>query len=166
MSGACAGMGVVATSRDPLRVRGEPVWRVPPLALPAAADELSVVELARHEAIRLFADRAAAVRPGFELDSDNSGAVVRLCRTLDGMPLAIELAAARVGALSVEQIAGRLSGRFQLLASGDRTAPARQQTFRAAVDWGYELLTQPQPVLLRRPPGVFRLELGKAQPGR
>ncbi len=111
---------------------------------------MSVAELARHEAIRLFADRAAAVRPGFELDSDNSGAVVRLCRTLDGMPLAIELAAARVGALSVEQIAGRLSRRFQLLASGDRTAPARQQTLRAAVDWSYELLTEPEQVLLRR----------------
>ncbi len=146
----CPGMRVIATSREPLRVRGETVWRVPPLALPAAAHELPAGELARHEAIRLFADRAAAVRPGFALDADNSGAVVRLCRTLDGMPLAIELAAARVGALSVEQIAARLSDRFQLLASGDRTAPPRQQTLRAAVDWSYELLTEPEQVLLRR----------------
>jgi predicted ATPase/DNA-binding CsgD family transcriptional regulator len=145
----CPGMRVIATSREPLRVRGETVWRVPPLELPAAGD-LTPGELAAHEAVRLFADRAAAVRPGFTLDADNAPAVVRLCRTLDGMPLAIELAAARVGALSVEQIAARLGDRFQLLASGDRTAPARQQTLRAAVDWSYGLLTEPEQVLLRR----------------
>jgi predicted ATPase/DNA-binding CsgD family transcriptional regulator len=146
----CAGLRVIATSREPLRVRGETVWRVPPLALPAATKELPAGDLMQHEAIRLFADRAAAVRPGFTLDGDNSGAVLRLCRTLDGMPLAIELAAARVGALSVEQIAARLGDRFQLLASGDRAAPPRQQTLRAAVDWSYELLTEPEQVLLRR----------------
>ena len=144
------GVRVIATSREPLRVRGETVWRVPPLELPAAADGLTPGELAGHEAIRLFADRAAAVRPGFALDAANSAAVVRLCRTLDGMPLAIELAAARVGALSVEQIAARLGDRFGLLASGDRTAPLRQQTLRAAVDWSYELLTGPEQLLLRR----------------
>jgi len=146
----CPGLRVIATSREPLRVRGETVWRVPPLALPPAADRLPAAELARQEAIRLFADRAAAVRPGFTLNAGNSDAVVRLCRTLDGMPLAIELAAARVGALSAEQIAARLGDRFQLLASGDRTAPARQQTLRAAVDWSFELLTEPEQVLLRR----------------
>jgi len=147
----CPGLRVIATSREPLRVRGETVWRVPPLELPAAADgDLSAGDLAGHEAIRLFADRAAAVRPGFVLDARNAGAVARLCRTLDGMPLAIELAAARVGALSVEQIAARLGDRFQLLASGIRTAPVRQQTLRAAVDWSYELLTGPEQVLLRR----------------
>ncbi len=148
--GGCPGLRVITTSREPLRVRGETVWRVPPLALPVATDELGAGDLAQHEAIQLFADRAAAVRPGFTLGADNSGAVARLCRTLDGMPLAIELAAARVGALSVEQIAARLGDRFQLLASGDRTAPARQQTLRAAVDWSYELLTEPEQVLLRR----------------
>jgi predicted ATPase/DNA-binding NarL/FixJ family response regulator len=148
----CPGLRVIATSREPLRVRGETVWRVPPLELPAAADagDLSAGELAGHEAIRLFADRASAVRPGFVLDAGNAAAVARLCRTLDGMPLAIELAAARVGALSVEQIAARLGDRFQLLASGIRTAPVRQQTLRAAVDWSYELLTEPEQVLLRR----------------
>jgi predicted ATPase/DNA-binding NarL/FixJ family response regulator len=148
----CPGLRVIATSREPLRVRGETVWRVPPLELPAATDarELSADEVAAHEAIRLFADRASAVRPGFALDAGNAAAVARLCRTLDGMPLAIELAAARVGALSVEQIAARLGDRFQLLASGDRTAPVRQQTLRAAVDWSYELLTEPEQVLLRR----------------
>jgi predicted ATPase/DNA-binding CsgD family transcriptional regulator len=148
----CPGLRVIATSREPLRVRGETVWRVPPLELPAAADaeDLSAREVAGHEAIRLFADRAAAVRPGFVLDAGNAAAVTRLCRTLDGMPLAIELAAARVGALSVEQIAARLGDRFQLLASGVRTAPVRQQTLRAAVDWSYGLLTEPEQVLLRR----------------
>jgi predicted ATPase/DNA-binding CsgD family transcriptional regulator len=146
----CPGLRVIATSREPLRVRGETVWRVPPLELPAAIGHLSAEELTRHEAIRLFADRAVAVRPGFTLDAGNAAAVVRLCRTLDGMPLAIELAAARVGALSVEQIAARIGDRFQLLASGDRTAPVRQQTLRAAVDWSYELLTSPEQVLLRR----------------
>jgi predicted ATPase/DNA-binding CsgD family transcriptional regulator len=146
----CPAVRVVATSREPLRVRGETVWRVPPLELPSAGDSLIPDELTRHEAIRLFADRAAAVRPGFALDAGNAAAVVRLCRTLDGMPLAIELAAARVGALSVEQIAARLGDRFQLLASGDRTAPVRQQTLRAAVDWSFELLTGPEQVLLRR----------------
>ncbi|HEY2691484.1 MAG TPA: tetratricopeptide repeat protein [Streptosporangiaceae bacterium] len=148
--GGCPELRVVTTSREPLRVRGETVWRVPPLALPPAADELDAGDLAQHEAIRLFAARAAAVRPGFTLGAGNTGAVARLCRTLDGMPLAIELAAARVGALSVEQIAARLGDRFQLLASGDRTAPARQQTLRAAVDWSYELLIEPEQALLRR----------------
>ena len=146
----CPALRVVATSREPLRVRGETVWRVPPLELPAPATELTAGELAKQEAIRLFAERAAAVRPGFAVDAGNSGAVLRLCRTLDGVPLAIELAAARVGALSVEQIAARVGDRFQLLASGDRTAPVRQQTLRAAVDWSYELLTEPEQVLLRR----------------
>ena len=123
---------------------------MPPLAVPAQFGELSDADLAEHEAVRLFAERAAAVRPGFRLTSGNIGAVVRLCRTLDGIPLAIELAAARVRALSVEQIADRLGDRFALLASGDRTAPPRQQTLRAAVDWSYELLTGQEQVLLRR----------------
>ena len=119
----CPGVRVIATSREPLRVRGETVWRVPPLELPGALTapgELTPGELAGHEAIRLFADRAAAVRPGFALDTANAPAVARLCRTLDGIPLAIELAAGRVGALSVEQIAGRLGDRFGLLAHRGR----------------------------------------------
>src|SRR5580704_4409660 len=103
----CRGVRVIATSREPLRVRGETVWRVPPLELPAALDRQPVADIAGNEAVRLFADRAKAVRPGFALDADNSRAVVRLCRTLDGIPLAIELAAARIRALSVEQVASR-----------------------------------------------------------
>jgi len=146
----CRGIRVVATSREPLRVRGETVWRVPPLELPTALAGLTAREMLEHEAVRLFTDRAAAVRPGFTLGAENAQSVARLCRMLDGIPLAIELAAARIRALSVDQVADRLSDRFQLLASGDRTAPMRQQTLRAAVDWSYELLTGPEQALLRR----------------
>ena len=147
---SCPSLRVIATSREPLRVRGETVWRVPPLSVPTGLDPLSLADLARHEALQLFAERASAARSGFALGSENAEAVARLCLTLDGMPLAIELAAARVRALSVEQIASRLDDRFRLLASGDRTAPARQQTLRAAVDWSYELLSEPEQILLRR----------------
>ena len=147
---SCRGVRVIATSREPLRVRGETVWRVPPLELPAALEAMPPGQVLGNEAVRLFADRAMAVRPGFALTRENAPAVARLCRTLDGIPLAIELAAARIRALSVEQVASRLSDRFQLLASGDRTAPMRQQTLRAAVDWSYELLTEPEQVLLSR----------------
>ncbi len=146
---SCPQLRVVVTSREPLRVRGETVWRVPPLALPPAAGEPGP-DLAEHEAIKLFVDRAAAVRPAFALGPENSAAVRRLVRTLDGVPLAIELAAARVRALSIEQIATRIDDRFQLLASGDRTAPPRQRTLRAAVDWSYNLLTGTEQILLRR----------------
>jgi predicted ATPase/DNA-binding CsgD family transcriptional regulator len=148
----CPAVRIIATSREPLRVRGETVWRVPPLALPppelAAGQPLT--ELAEHESVRLFLDRAAAVRPGFALSHDNADAVIRLCRTLDGMPLAIELAAARMRALSAEQVAARLDDRFRLLASGDRTAPPRQQTLQAAVEWSHGLLTDGEQILLRR----------------
>ncbi len=144
----CPWLRIIATSREPLRVRGETVWRVPPLDLPP--DDARDAELAAHEAVRLFAARAAEARPGFALTSDNAASVARLCRTLDGIPLGIELSAARVRALSVEQIAGRLRDRFQLLNSGDRTAPLRQQTLRATVDWSYELLDEAEQMLLRR----------------
>jgi predicted ATPase/DNA-binding CsgD family transcriptional regulator len=148
----CPRVQIIATSREPLRVRGETVWRVPPLSLPPSDGhgDATVAELAGYEAVRLFLDRAAAVRPGFALNPQNAEAVGRLCRTLDGIPLAIELAAARMRALSAEQIAARLDDRFRLLASGDRTAPLRQQTLRAAVDWSHELLTDGEQALLRR----------------
>jgi predicted ATPase/DNA-binding CsgD family transcriptional regulator/Tfp pilus assembly protein PilF len=144
----CPWLRIVATSREPLRVRGETVWRVPPLDLPP--ESANGTDLGAHEAVRLFAARAAGARAGFALTEDNVAQVARLCRTLDGIPLGIELAAARVRALSIEQIADRLRGRFQLLNSGDRTAPLRQQTLRATVDWSYELLDEPEQVLLRR----------------
>ncbi len=144
----CPWLRIVATSREPLRVRGETIWRVQPLDLPP--DDAAGDELAGHEAIRLFAARAAGARPGFALTEENAASVARLCRTLDGIPLGIELSAARVRALSVEQIADRLRDRFQLLDSGDRTAPPRQQTLRATVDWSYELLDEAEQMLLRR----------------
>ncbi|HXZ63713.1 MAG TPA: LuxR C-terminal-related transcriptional regulator [Streptosporangiaceae bacterium] len=149
---SCPHLRVVATSREPLRVRGETVWRVQPLSLPTQARLSHAPADAdpADEAVRLFADRAAAVRPGFAVTADNWPHVVQICRTLDGVPLAIELAAARIRALSVEQIAARLDDRFRLLASGDRTAPPRQQTLQAAVDWSFELLTPDEQTLLRR----------------
>src|SRR6266481_2152317 len=149
----CPLLRLVATSREPLRVRGETVWRVQPLSLPAAsvsARQDAADDAGEHEAIRLFVDRAAAVRPGFTLTAENRDYVLQLCRTLDGVPLAIELAAARIRALSVEQIADRIDDRFRLLATGDRTAPPRQQTLQAAVDWSFDLLTADEQILLRR----------------
>ncbi|WP_067832548.1 LuxR C-terminal-related transcriptional regulator [Actinomadura kijaniata] len=128
----CPGLAVLATSREPLRVTGETVWRVPPLE-PA-------------DAVRLFVDRARAVRPDFTA----TGAVSEVSRALDGVPLALELAAARVRVLSVEQIAQRLGDRFRLLSAADRNAPPRQRTLRAAIDWSHELLGPAERVLLRR----------------
>src|SRR5216683_2464097 len=151
----CPWLRVVATSREPLRVPAETVWRVPPLSIPLTGppggDTPPVPgELVSYEAIRLFLDRAAAARPGFGLTAENAAAVVRLCRALDGVPLAIELAAARIRVMSVEEIAARLGDRFRLLGTGDRTAPPRQQTMRAAIDWSHSLLTAQEQVLLRR----------------
>lgn len=148
---ACPGLRVIATSREPLGVSGEIIWRVPPLGLPSAGARWSELTVTgQSEAVRLFADRAAAARPGFALTEANQAAVADICRTLDGVPLAIELAAARVRALSPEQIAGRLADRFELLARGDRTAPPRLQTLRAAVQWSYELLAPAERLLLCR----------------
>ncbi len=153
--GSCSGLRIVATSREPLRTRGEVIWRVPPLGLPPAAGPagrvaLTADEVASCEAARLFVARAKAVRPDFELTVANAAAVAGICRTLDGVPLAIELAAARLKTLSAEQIQLRLASRFELLAHGDRTAPPRQQTLRATVDWSYDLLTEPEQLLLSR----------------
>jgi predicted ATPase/DNA-binding CsgD family transcriptional regulator/Tfp pilus assembly protein PilF len=147
--GQCPQLRIVATSTVPLRLRGEAVWRVQPLALPPGglptADEIATIE-----AVQLFVDRATAVRPLFTLGPHNAAAVSRVCRTLDGIPLAIELAAARMRALSAEQLAARLDDRFRLLSGADPTAPLRQQTLRSAVDWSHDLLTGPEQVLLRR----------------
>src|SRR5215468_5193988 len=146
---ASPGLGLIATSREPLRVAAETVWQVPPLSVAPA--ELNGTEDAnRYEAIRLFADRAAASLPGFAIGPANAEVVASLCRALDGMPLAIELAAARVRALSVEQIAERLGDRFALLTTGHRTAPPRHRTLRATIDWSHDLLKPEEQVLLRR----------------
>ncbi len=144
------GLRVLATSREPLRVAAETVWQVPPLSLPRPGEAVTAEDLRGYEAIRLFCDRAAASLPGFALGAANLPAVAALCRSLDGVPLAIELAAAWVRVLSVEQIVARLDDRFRLLTSGDRTAPPRQRTLRAAIDWSHDLLAGREQVLLRR----------------
>jgi predicted ATPase/DNA-binding CsgD family transcriptional regulator/tetratricopeptide (TPR) repeat protein len=144
------GLHVLATSREPLRMAAESVWQVPPLSLPQPGAPEAPEELSRYEAVRLFGDRAEASLPGFALGAGNVSAVSALCRSLDGVPLAIELAAAWVRVLSVEQIVTRLDDRFRLLTSGDRTAPARQRTLRAAIDWSHDLLAEREQVMLRR----------------
>jgi predicted ATPase/DNA-binding CsgD family transcriptional regulator len=147
-----ADLRLMTTSREPLRVAGETVWPVPPLALAPAGVAPAGAEgaIPRSEATQLFSERAAAAAPDFALDADNEAVVEQLCRALDGIPLAIELAAARIPVLSVEQILARMADRFALLTTGDRTAPPRRRTLRAAIDWSHELLTEPEQVLLRR----------------
>ena len=135
--GACPGLTLLTTSREPIGVAGEVTWRVRSLSL---ADE----------AIELFTDRARHVRPDFHLTADNTTAVTEICRRLDGMPLAIELAAARIRALSLTEILDSLHDRFRLLTGGARTAVRRQQTLRASVDWSHMLLTEPERVVFRR----------------
>jgi predicted ATPase/DNA-binding SARP family transcriptional activator len=146
--GACPTVRIVATSREPLGITGERLWPVEPLALPP--DDAEVATAARCAAVRLLADRARAVRPGFEVSDANLAAVVRICRALDGMPLAIELAAARLRAMAPDEVAARLDDRFRLLTGGSRTALPRHQTLRAVVDWSWELLSEPERALCRR----------------
>jgi predicted ATPase/DNA-binding CsgD family transcriptional regulator len=143
------GLRVIAASREPLRVAAESVWQVPPLGLPPS-EQQSLDLLRGYDAIRLFTERASAVAPGFVLGTENIASVAAICRALDGLPLAIELAAAWVRVLSVEQIAARLDHRLALLTSTDRAVPARQQTLRATLDWSYDLLSEPERTLLRR----------------
>jgi predicted ATPase/tetratricopeptide (TPR) repeat protein len=140
------GLRLLITSREPLRVAAETVWRVPPLSAMSHGAQSGD----DNEAVRLFADRAAASRPDFTVGPANLPAVVAVCRALDGLPLAIELAAAWVRVLSVEQISARLGNRFALLTAGDRSASPRQRTLRATIDWSYALLTEPERTLFRR----------------
>jgi predicted ATPase/class 3 adenylate cyclase/DNA-binding CsgD family transcriptional regulator len=153
--GGCPAVTLVATSREPIGVAGEVSWRVPSLSL---ADE----------AIELFTDRARRVRPDFRLSDDNTPTAAEICRRLDGMPLAIELAAARVRVLSLTEIRDGLHDRFRLLTGGARTAVRRQQTLRASVDWSHALLTEPERVLFARLAvfmGGFDLEAAEAVAG-
>jgi predicted ATPase/DNA-binding winged helix-turn-helix (wHTH) protein len=141
---------ILVTSRERLAIAGETVWRVPSLSLPDSQKPTSVDTLERGEAVRLFLERAAAVDPGFALTSGNAATVADVCRRLDGIPLAIELAAARLNVLTIEQIYSRLNDRFRLLTGGSRTAVARQRTLEAAVDWSSDLLSEAERRLLRR----------------
>jgi predicted ATPase/DNA-binding CsgD family transcriptional regulator/class 3 adenylate cyclase len=150
----CPEVTVLVTSRALLDLPAETMWRVPSMALPAPGAAGGVGEVAASDAVRLFVERAAKVRPDFAVTSDNAPAVAELCSKLDGIPLAIELAAARVQLLSVEQIVAALSDRFHLLTVNNPTALPRHRTLRASVDWSHELLSGPERALLRRL-GVF-----------
>ena len=145
----CPHLHLLATSREALGVAGEARWSVPPLSVPGSELPLTVGELERYESVRLFADRASKRHPGFELSPENARAVAQICARLEGLPLAIELAAARVGLLSAEQISARLGHATKLL-TGGRTAGHRHRTLRATLDWSYELLGGHEQALFRR----------------
>jgi predicted ATPase/two-component SAPR family response regulator len=147
---SCPNLRILATSREALGITGETGWLVPSLSLPNPPYLPPVEELPRYEAARLFIERAAAMLPTFEPTDRNAAVVMRVCRGLDGIPLAIELAAARVKVLSVEQIAERLDDRFRLLTAGSRTALPRHRTLRATIDWSHDLLSEEEKVLFRR----------------
>jgi predicted ATPase/DNA-binding SARP family transcriptional activator len=144
---AAPDLRLLATSREPLRIAGERLWPVPPLDLPELGGAAGPD---RSSAVRLFVERARAAAPGFVLGPDNAEAVAAICRRLDGIPLALELAATRVRVMSVHDLADRLDDRFRVLATGARDSPARQRTLRAVIDWSWDLLTDAERVVLRR----------------
>lgn len=146
--GECRRLRILATSREPLGITGEALWPVAPLALPEG--DAAPGEIESSPAVRLLRDRASAVRKDFVVDAHTLSTMVRVCRALDGMPLAIELAAARLRTMSIDQLASRLDDRFRLLTGGSRTALPRHRTLRAMVDWSWELLTVAERMVLRR----------------
>jgi len=146
----CPCLRLLASSREVLGIAGEIPFPVPSLSLPDPKKTVSLENLAQYEAVQLFIERAETVLPGFTLTSQNAPAVAQVCHQLDGIPLALELAAARVKMLTVEQIAARLDDRFRLLTGGSRAALPRQQTLRALIDWSYDLLSASECALLRR----------------
>ncbi len=146
---ACPGLRMMVTSREALNIDGEALYPVPPLSAPSGRSA-SVEGLDQNESIRLFVERATAVMPTFHLTAQNAQTVARVCERLDGLPLAIEMAVARVKALSVEQLAKRLDDRFRLLRGSSRTALPRHQTLQAALDWSYGLLSEPEQTVFRR----------------
>ena len=148
--GECRRLRILATSREPLGITGEALWPTEPLALPSAGPGASPGEIESSPAVRLLRDRAGAVRKDLGGDARTLSAMVRICRALDGMPLAIELAAARLRTMTIEQLANRLDDRFRLLTSGSRTALPRHRTLRAVVDWSWDLLTDAERMVLRR----------------
>ncbi|HEX9038605.1 MAG TPA: tetratricopeptide repeat protein [Ktedonobacterales bacterium] len=146
----CGQVHILVTSREALTISGETTWLVVPLRAPDVSQPPSIEELQSYEAVQLFVERARSVRPSFTLTTENAPAVAQVCHRLDGMPLAIELAAARMRALSAEQIVARLDHAYQLLTGGSRTALPRQQTLRAAMDWSYDLLPAHEQDFFRR----------------
>ena len=147
---ACPQVKMLASSREALGIGGEQVFRVPSLALPDADRKATPESIVQSEAVQLFVDRAALVRPDFRLTDRNAPSIASICRRLDGIPLAIELAAARMRSLSAEEINRRLDQRFLLLTGGSRTALPRQQTLRSLIDWSYDLLQEPERLALQR----------------
>jgi predicted ATPase/class 3 adenylate cyclase len=147
---SCPHLSVLATSREGLAVPGEVAWRVPSLAVPVRAETLTPERAAEFEAIRLFVERAASARSGFSLTRENVATVAQVCAQLDGIPMAIELAAARVKLLTIDQIVERLDDRFRLLTGGSRTALPRHRTLQALIDWSYDLLLEQERELLQR----------------
>lgn len=147
---SCPDLRILATSREPLHIAGEVTWLVPTLFLPDLRHLPALDGLAQVEAVRLFVDRAKNILPDFYLSEQNALAIARICCRLEGIPLAIELAAARMSILSAEEIASRLEDGFRLLVSRDRTVPSRHQTLHAALDWSYKLLPVKEQVLFRR----------------
>jgi predicted ATPase len=141
---------VLATSREPLRVPGEVVFRVPSLDIPDPEQRLDSQELLGYESVQLFVERAAAATPGFVIEEENAADIARICLRLDGLPLALELAAGRLGALAPAAIAERLDDRFRVLRSASHASPTRQQTLLATLDWSHELLEADERTLLRR----------------
>jgi non-specific serine/threonine protein kinase len=148
--GECEHLRVLATSRETLAVAGEVNWAVPSLTVPDSGPMADPERLGRYEAVALFVERARLRVPTFGLTPENAEAVADICRKLDGIPLAIELATARMGVLSVEQISGRLEDALGFLRTGDRTTVPRHRTLRATLDWSHELLSEPEHALLRR----------------
>jgi predicted ATPase/class 3 adenylate cyclase len=152
---SCPQLRILASSREPLGIAGETAWPLPPLSLPDHWREITtspdaVERLAQYEAVRLFIDRATLARPAFKPTSDNIATIAQICWRLDGIALAIELAAARIRVLTLQQIAERLDDRFHLLTTGSRTAVPRQQTLRSLIDWSYDLLTEQERMVFRR----------------
>lgn len=154
---SCPGLVILATSRHSLGLRGETIWRVPPLTLPPAQGEMDTLTTAtkalspiEYTAVRLFVERASAAEDSFALTESNAPAIAQVCQTLDGIPLAIEMAAARVRSLSVEEISAHLHQGLRLLASGDCSLPTHQQTLAATFNWSWILLTDDERTLLRR----------------
>ena len=148
--GNCPHVHLLSTSREPLNIAGEQTFRVPSLSLPDPKQTQTVETVSQYEAVRLFIERVQAVQPSFMVTNTNAPAVAQVCWRLDGIPLAIELAAARVRSLSVEDVNTRLDNRFRLLTGGARNSLPRQQTLRALIDWSYDLLTEAEKTLLRR----------------
>ncbi len=146
----CRHLHILATSREALGIFGETPWTVPSLSVPKMPRLPAVSRLAKAESVRLFMERVVSVQPHFALTEQNAPAVVQICKRLDGIPLAIELAAARARMMSVDEIAGRLDRSFDLLNAGNRSALPRHQTLRATIDWSHELLTEPERILFRR----------------